>query len=236
MSALRRSANSSYSSRRRQSLAPATPDAAGEIHPSPQPPAPPAWSMGGPSYPPQPGAIRWDLAWKGLCCAALARRSFRDSHRLVRMLSVDARRGRLAVVALSKAGADMLITPGMGMNGRPGRSLRLSGERRSDHGVVRGVSLTGDFRRAMQEQMDKQMSNNPDPKVREMMQRMLDWIARRKAATMMVLVLVALVCSCCSRRRVGRWELAVRPAGILARGDDNCHCNTGRERILGLIN
>ncbi len=51
----------------------------------------------------------------------------------------------------------------------------------------------GDFRRAMQEQMDKQLSSNPDPKVREMAQRMLDWIATPQgAATMMVLVLVTL--------------------------------------------
>ena len=51
----------------------------------------------------------------------------------------------------------------------------------------------GDFRRALQEQMDKQLSSNPDPKVKEMMQRVLEWVATPQgAATMMVLVLVTL--------------------------------------------
>ena len=51
----------------------------------------------------------------------------------------------------------------------------------------------GDFRRAMQEQMDKQLSSNPDPKVREMAQRILEWIGTPQgAATMMVLILVTL--------------------------------------------
>ena len=41
--------------------------------------------------------------------------------------------------------------------------------------------------------MNKQMASNPDPKVREMMQHMIDWIATPQgAATMIVLVLAAL--------------------------------------------
>jgi hypothetical protein len=87
-----------------------------------------------------------------------------------------------------------LITPGMGM--RVGALAGVFGFLMN--AVVSTVSFvafrsSGDFRRTMQEQMNKQMSSNPDPKVREMMQHMLEWIGTPQgAATMMVLVLMVL--------------------------------------------
>jgi len=49
----------------------------------------------------------------------------------------------------------------------------------------------GDFRHAMEQQMQKQMASNPDPKVQEMMQHLLDWMTTPQgAATMIVLFLL----------------------------------------------
>jgi len=43
----------------------------------------------------------------------------------------------------------------------------------------------------MEQQMQKQMASNPDPKVQEMMQHLLDWMATPQgAATMIVLFLL----------------------------------------------
>ncbi len=51
----------------------------------------------------------------------------------------------------------------------------------------------GDFRQAMQEQMQKQMAGNSDPKVQEMAQRMIDWMSTPQGtATLMVLTLLVL--------------------------------------------
>ncbi|MGC2108514.1 MAG: hypothetical protein WA655_03295, partial [Candidatus Korobacteraceae bacterium] len=50
---------------------------------------------------------------------------------------------------------------------------------------------SNEFRRAMQQQMDKQMAGNPDPKVKEMMQQMLAWMSTPQgAATLVVIALV----------------------------------------------
>jgi hypothetical protein len=55
------------------------------------------------------------------------------------------------------------------------------------------VRSNTDFRRALQEQMEKQMAGNSDPKAQEIMQRMVDWMGTPQgAATLIVLVLVVL--------------------------------------------
>jgi hypothetical protein len=143
----------------------------------------------------QPGAIRWDLAWKGalLCgvgAAVLSAIPIVSLGCCLWMLGA----GALSVTLYRKQVPDTLITPGMGM--RVGALAGVFGF--IVNAVVSTVSFVafrsnGDFRRALQEQMDKQLSSNPDPKVKEMMQRMLDWIGTPQgAATMMVLVLVTL--------------------------------------------
>ena len=85
-----------------------------------------------------------------------------------------------------------VITPGMGM-----RLGALSG---AIGFVVNAIVTTaafvgrrgsGEFQQAMQEQMKKQMGNTPDPKVQEMMQRMVGWMSTPQgAATMILLVLL----------------------------------------------
>ena len=52
---------------------------------------------------------------------------------------------------------------------------------------------SADFRRAMQEQMQKQMASNPDPKAQEMLQHFMDWMSSPQgAATFVVLMLLVL--------------------------------------------
>ena len=151
--------------------------------------------MGSPAYPPQPGAIRWDLAWKGalLCgigAAVLSAIPIVSFGCCLWLLGA----GALTVTLYQKQVADTLVTPGMGM--KVGALAGVFGF--LVNAVVTTVSFvafrsSGDFERAMQEQMNKQMASNPDPKVREMMQHMIDWIATPQgAATMIVLVLAAL--------------------------------------------
>jgi hypothetical protein len=151
--------------------------------------------MGGLPQSLQPGAIRWDLAWKGalLCGVGAAVLS------AIPIVSVGCClwmlvAGALSVTLYQKQVPGTLITPGMGM--RVGALAGVFGF--MVNAVVTTVSFVafrsnGDFRRALQEQMDKQLSSNPDPKVKEMMQRVLEWVATPQgAATMMVLVLVTL--------------------------------------------
>jgi len=86
------------------------------------------------------------------------------------------------------------MTPGMGM-----KVGALAGV----FGFVINAAITtlsflafrsaGSLRRAMQDQMEKQMANSPDPKAQEIMQRMVDWMSTPQgAATLMVLVLLVL--------------------------------------------
>ncbi len=102
--------------------------------------------------------------------------------------------GALTVTLYQKQVSDTLITPGMGM--KVGALAGVFGF--LVNAVVTTVSFVafrsnGDFRHAMQEQMDKQLASNPDPKVQEMMQHMIDWISTPQgAAAMMVLVLLVL--------------------------------------------
>jgi hypothetical protein len=143
----------------------------------------------------QPGAIRWDLAWKGalLCgvgAAILSAIPIVSLGCCLWMLGA----GALAVMLYQRQVPGTLITPGMGM--RLGALAGVFGF--LANAIVSTISFVafrsnGDFRRAMQEQMDKQLSSNPDPKVREMAQRILEWIGTPQgAATMMVLILVTL--------------------------------------------
>ncbi len=102
--------------------------------------------------------------------------------------------GAGTVALYRKQVPDALITPGVGM--RLGALAGVFGF--VVNAVVTTVSFVtlrakGDFRQAMQEQMQKQLSSNPDPKVQEMMQRMLDWVVTPQgAATLIVLILLVL--------------------------------------------
>lgn len=102
--------------------------------------------------------------------------------------------GVLAVSMYRKRVPGVLITPGMGM-----KIGALAGV----FGFMLNAMLTvisfvlfrsnADFRRAMQEQMEKQMANNPDPKAQAIVQHFMDWMSSPQgAATLVVLILVVL--------------------------------------------
>ncbi len=184
-----------------------TPEAgnvAGTTSPIP-PPAP--WTQGGPSYYPnaptagapgawgypQPAAIRWELAWRGalLCgvgAAILTAIPVVSLGCCLWMLGA----GAFSVSLYQKRMSETVITPGMGM--KLGALAGVFGF------VVNAVFSTisfvalrtsGGFRHAMGEQMQRQMSSNPDPKVQEMMQHMFDWMnTPQGAATMIVFYLI----------------------------------------------
>jgi hypothetical protein len=152
------------------------------------------WSPGSP-YPPLPTAIRWDLAWKGalLCgvgAALLTAIPIVSIGCCLWMLGA----GALSVSLYQKRAPETLITPGMGM--KLGALTGLFGF--MVNSVVSTVSFLafrsrGDFRQAMEHQMQKQMASNPDPKVQEMMQRMVGWMTTPQgAATIIVFFLLVM--------------------------------------------
>ena len=140
-------------------------------------------------------AIRWDLAWQGALLAG-AGAAVLSAIPLVSlgcclwMLGA----GALAVALYQRRVPGTPITPGMGM-----KLGALAGVFAFViHAVVTTLSFVAfrsnnDFRRAMRQQMEKQMASNPDPKVQEMTQRIIEWMSTPQgAATLMVLVLLVL--------------------------------------------
>ena len=102
--------------------------------------------------------------------------------------------GGLAVALYQRRVPDTLITTGMGM--RLGALAGLIAF--VIHAVVTTLSFllfrsSSDFRRALQQQMDKQIANSPDPKAQEIMRQMFDWINTPQGmATFMVGMMVVL--------------------------------------------
>lgn len=144
-------------------------------------------------YPPAPLAIRWDMAWKGALLSGIGAAILSA----IPIVSVGCclwmlGAGALAVGLYQKQVPGTTITPGMGM--RVGALAGVFGF--LINAVVTAVSFvafrtSNEFRRAMQQQMDKQMAGNPDPKVKEMMQQMLAWMSTPQgAATLVVIALL----------------------------------------------
>jgi len=170
-----------------------------EVPPNVLPPPPSiaqpgTWTAGAP-YPPQPGAIRWELAWKGalLCgigAALLTAIPIVSTGCCLWTLGA----GALSVSFYRRQLPDMVVTPGMGM--KVGALAGLFGFVVS--ALVTTVSFvalrsSGDFRRAMEQQIRRQMSANPDPKVQQMIQNMMDWMSTPQgAATLIVLILLVM--------------------------------------------
>jgi hypothetical protein len=172
---------------------PLTPNAPGEFPPPVQPA--PTWSQGGMPHAPLVSAIQWDLAWQGALlagagAAVLTAIPFVSLGCCLWMLGA----GALAVALYQRRVPSTLITPGMG--------VKLGALAGVFAFVINAVVTTAsfvtfrsnsDFRRALQQQMEKQMASNPDPKVQEMVQHMLEWMATPQgAATLIVLVLIVM--------------------------------------------
>jgi hypothetical protein len=155
----------------------------------------PGWTQGGAPYAPQGSAIQWDLAWKGALlagvgAAVLTAIPFVSIGCCLWMLGA----GVLSVAMYRKQVPGTLITPGMGM--KLGALAGVFGFMVNAVVTVLSFALfrsNSDFRRAMQEQMEKQMANNPDPKAQAMVQHFMDWMSSPQgAATFVVLILIVL--------------------------------------------
>jgi len=147
------------------------------------------------TYGPQGNAIHWELAWKGallagIGAAVLTALPIVSLGCCLWMLGA----GALSVALYQRRVADTIITPGMGM--------RLGALAGVFAFVVNAFVTTAsfvfrssraDFHRTLQEQMEKKMASNPDPKVQEMMQRMLEWMSTPQGiATLIVLILICM--------------------------------------------
>jgi len=142
-----------------------------------------------------PGAIRWELAWRGallsgVVAAILSAIPVISLACFLWMLGA----GALSVLLYRRRVPEAPITPGMGM--KLGALAGVFGFALS--AVVSTISFitlrsSGNLRHAMEEQMEKQMAGNPDPKMQEMVQHMLDWMSTPQgAATMIVIVLLVM--------------------------------------------
>ncbi len=170
---------------------PATPGGSAEFPPT----QPTPWSPGATPYPPLPGAIQWDLAWRGALLAG-AGAAILSAIPIVSLgcclWTLGA--GAVSVGLYQRRVPGTLITPGMGM-----KLGALAGVFAFViHAIVNTVSFvafrsSSEFRRALQEQMDKQLANSPDPRAQQIMRQIFDWINTPQGmATFMVLILVLL--------------------------------------------
>jgi len=170
------------------SVAPNTPEE------FPSPTQTPPWSPGAMRHG-SVSSIQWDLAWQGALlagagAAVLTAIPFVSIGCCLWMLAA----GTLSVVLYQRRTPGTLITPGMGM--KLGALAGVFGF--AINAFVTTVSFvafrsSSDFRRGLQEQMDKQIANSSDPKAQEIMRQMFDWINTPQGmATFMVLILVVL--------------------------------------------
>ncbi len=171
---------------------PASPPAApGEFPLAAQPPP---WSSNALRYGPVTG-VQWNLAWRGALlagagAAVLTAIPYVSLGCCLWMLGA----GALSVAFYQRRVPGTVITPGMGM-----KLGALAGVFAfAINAFVTTLSFvafrsSSDFRRTLQEQMDKQIAGASDPKAQEIMQKMFDWINTPQGmATFMVLLLVVL--------------------------------------------
>ena len=149
------------------------------LQPPPSADAPPQliqpelWATGAPAYLPQTGVIQWELAWKGALLAGLAAALLTA----LPVLSLGCclwllGAGALAVWLYMRRVPGTLVTPGMGM--RIGAVSGVVGfVVTTIWSVVRFAANSQEFRTALQEQMNKSIASNPDPRAQEIMRQFM---------------------------------------------------------------
>jgi hypothetical protein len=134
---------------------------------------PATWPSGAPANIPQTSAIQWELAWKGalLCglgAAVLTAMPVLGLGCCLWLLGA----GALAVWLYQRRVPGILVTPGMGM-----RIGAVSGGigyvATTIWSVFRFASNSQEFRTALQEQMEKSLAANPDPRAQEIMRQFM---------------------------------------------------------------
>jgi hypothetical protein len=138
-----------------------------------------------------PLAIQWDAAWKGsflsgLIAAALSAAPFLSLGCCLWMLSC----GALSVFLYQRRVPGAFVTSGMGL--RIGAVAGVVGFVASTvWSVFRFAANSGEFRSTLQEQMDKSIASNPDPRAQEIMRQLMSNLNSPEGlATFFVLLLV----------------------------------------------
>jgi len=134
---------------------------------------PSTWPSGAPANIPQTAAIQWELALKGALLSGLAAAVLTA----MPVLSLGCclwllGSGALAVWLYQRRVPGTFVTPGMGM--RIGAVAGAIGYVASTIWMVlRFASNSQELRTAMQEQMDKSLAANPDPRAQEIMRQFM---------------------------------------------------------------
>lgn len=160
-----------------EQLSPSTASFPGEVSPEAVPLE--AGRAGTAVYPSQvPSSVQWQYAWKGALLAGIGAAVLTSVPLLLLgcvfwFLSA----GALAVSFYRKR-IPGLITAGMGA--RIGALAGFFGF--LVYAVFSTIGLMllrsgGEFTKALQEQMDRQVGSNPDPHVQQMMQQLVDWVS-----------------------------------------------------------
>ena len=167
-----------------QATSPVSPDAAPQIL------TPSAWTPGGPAHL-SPATIQWELAWKGallsgLAAAVLTAMPVMGLGCCLWLLGA----GAFSVWLYQRRVPGTFVTPGMGM-----RIGAVSGAigyvATTIWSVLRFAANSQEFRTAMQEQMDKSLAANPDPRAQEIMRQFIGNLNTPQGlATFFVLILV----------------------------------------------
>jgi len=143
-----------------------------DVTPQVIPPA--SWTPGTPQYVPQTDAIQWDLAWKGALLSGLAAAVLTA----VPVISVGCCLwllgcGALAVFLYQRRVPGAFITSGMGM--RIGAVSGIVGFLATTvWSVFRFAANSGEFHSALQEQMDKSLASNSDPRSQEILRQFMN--------------------------------------------------------------
>jgi hypothetical protein len=146
---------------------------------------------GTPQYVPQTAAIQWDLAWKGALLSGL----MASVLTAIPVISVGCclwllGSGGLAVFLYQRRVPGAVITSGMGM--RIGAVSGIVGfVATTVWSVFRFAANSAEFRKAMQEQMDKSIASNSDPRSQEILRQFMNTLNTPQGlATFFVVMLI----------------------------------------------
>ena len=138
-----------------------------------------------------PQVIQWDAAWKGallsgLIAAVLSAAPIISLGCCLWMLGC----GALAVFLYQRRVPGAFVTSGMGM--RIGAAAGIMGFVAATlWSVVRFAANSGEFRSTLQEQMDKSIASNPDPRAQAILHQLMNSLNTPEGlATFFVLLLV----------------------------------------------
>ena len=160
----------------------------GQVQPQAVASQPDYWPQRGMPFPARPNQVHWELAWKGalLCgvgAAVLSAIPITSLGFLIWMIGA----GVLSVSLYRRQVPGATITPGMGM--RVGALAGVFGfalDAIFSLASFATLRSTGNFHQLMEEQMQKQLAGNPDPKVHQMMDNMLNWMNTPRGAVTVI--------------------------------------------------